>query len=445
MGGISYHSVSTLEKDFHRCCVTFALSSAKSTLKTEQLSPCPPPYRAPHLVPPPCYLVVFWLLSLTVVAESAERRADEEECERTALDSQVEELRAALRRSRDAIEAIRLCDAEVKASPGLTAATALESEWPVAPTTVIADSSRLRQLPDDVRLFGDGAGIVGESDAFPGGLRPSTGWIDGGVGGDGGWWGDGGCWGQAGGGGWTAQDAPGNRGGSLAVRWGGRDRGRDRRGCWVSAGGVCRVPATAGYWSDGDVARDARCERRRRSGGGRARSSGGRRLRKDNRGAMAGATADGRGRARVDDSHGFRNWQSRHRGRAFAEGGRDAVLEGEESEGNGGSTSSDMTRSLGRPHRVERPAAADATGAQKKSAASELIADARAETAERLLVEERERMARELEAERAKYREREAAREEETRREREVRLTMANVNNGCLRGARLPHVFLDRV
>lgn len=44
--------------------------------------------------------------------DRAERRAEDEECERTALDSQVDELRAVLRRSRDAIEAIRLCDVE---------------------------------------------------------------------------------------------------------------------------------------------------------------------------------------------------------------------------------------------------------------------------------------------------------------------------------------------
>lgn len=102
----------------------------------------------------------------------------------------------------------------------------------------------------------------------------------------------------------------------------------------------------------------------------------------------------------------------------------------EESEGSGGSASSETALLQGRPHRVERPAAsaeaADATGA-RKSAASEVIAGARAEAAERLLVEERERMEGELEVERAKCREREAAREEERRREREVRLAAATV------------------
>ena len=54
-------------------------------------------------------------IHLNQCTDGAERRADEEECERTALDSQVEELRVALRRSRDAIEAIRLCDVEAEA------------------------------------------------------------------------------------------------------------------------------------------------------------------------------------------------------------------------------------------------------------------------------------------------------------------------------------------
>lgn len=54
--------------------------------------------------------------SFSVPTDRAELRADDIECERTALEAQVEALTAALRRSRDAIEAIRLCDAEAEAS-----------------------------------------------------------------------------------------------------------------------------------------------------------------------------------------------------------------------------------------------------------------------------------------------------------------------------------------
>lgn len=47
--------------------------------------------------------------------DRADRQAEEEACERVALDAQVSELRALLRRSRETIEAIRLCDAETEA------------------------------------------------------------------------------------------------------------------------------------------------------------------------------------------------------------------------------------------------------------------------------------------------------------------------------------------
>lgn len=56
------------------------------------------------------------VLLLSVPTDRAEQRADDIECERTALEAQVEALTVALRRSRDAIEAIRLCDAEAEAS-----------------------------------------------------------------------------------------------------------------------------------------------------------------------------------------------------------------------------------------------------------------------------------------------------------------------------------------
>lgn len=59
------------------------------------------------------FLIPFFRRGFT---DRAEQRADDIECERTALEAQVEALTIALRRSRDAIEAIRLCDTEAEAS-----------------------------------------------------------------------------------------------------------------------------------------------------------------------------------------------------------------------------------------------------------------------------------------------------------------------------------------
>ncbi|CAM9356887.1 unnamed protein product, partial [Ectocarpus sp. 13 AM-2016] len=100
-------------------------------------------------------------------ADRAEHRAEEEECERFALDGQVEELRAALRRSRDAIEAIRLCDVEAEASStSAAAAAATTAAAAAAASTAAAAAERdaVRIDPGGHHLHGSthfGAGWTG--------------------------------------------------------------------------------------------------------------------------------------------------------------------------------------------------------------------------------------------------------------------------------------------
>ncbi|CAM9318688.1 unnamed protein product, partial [Ectocarpus sp. 6 AP-2014] len=399
-------------------------------------------------------------------ADRAKHRAEEEECERSALDGQVEELRAALRRSRDAIEAIRLCDVEAEASSASAAAAATAAAAAAAASTAAAAAERDAVPTDPTRqlLHGSthfGAGWTGS----PG--REHHRRVRGGE--DGRRWN--GSWGQPDGA--VAGGAPGvgefepapfffrRRGGGGDRAWSPaeeavreyHDRGRldGGGGEWVTQavssahedgerrpgrrrGGGNRdrcgqrgqAESEPECWSDGDVEIGSSDYP---SGSGR-RSRAGRRpwSRNDRHGGRSG---DDRGRADLSvRSTPGRRWASFDDRRDPSRRGWSGRWESEEygsSSGNEeyrpyrGDRRGGRRRPWNDSYRRRRPSEERSGAAPAATAgASETAARERVQAAELLLVEERERMARDLEAERAKFGEREAQREEERQREREA-------------------------
>lgn len=382
----------------------------------------------------------------------------------------MEELRAALRRSRDAIEAIRLCDVEAEASSASAAAAATAAAAAAAAASTAAAAAErdaVRTDPAGHHLHGsthfvtgwtgspgqqhhrrvrggeDGRrwdGSWGKPDGAVAGGAPGVGEFEPasvffrrrGGGGDR-------TWSPAeeavreyhergrldgGGGEWVTQAVPSAH--EDGERRPGRRRGGGSRGRGGRRGQAESEPEC---WSDGDVEIGSSDYP---SGSGR-RSRTGRRpwSRNDRHGGRGG---DGRGRADLSvQSTPGRRWASFDDRRDPSRRGWSGRWE---SEGYGSSSGNEEYR----PYRGDRRggrrrpwndscrrrrSSEERSGSSAAPAAtagaSETAARERVQAAELLLVEERERMARDLEAERAKFREREAQREEERQREREVR------------------------
>lgn len=406
--------------------------------------------------------------------DRAERRAEEEECERSALDGQVEELRAALRRSRDAIEAIRLCDVEAETSAAITtAATASRSAITGVRDDLPTNNSYMAVRADADHLVHASSSNLGTgwTAASPGRHRRPGPHVDegGNLGSSSSWrrladTGGGSpiidgrepnrllfrCggnsrgllrWGAAGfenharqqldGGEWITQalSSGGEERKSRPVRRrsasGGRRRRRRRR-----SGGVGRkgqpVEAEAEWWSDGDIGSNHREDSTEdgRNGGRVSRSRRRRRLRgTGHSGGERGGpdefsvrSTPGRRLASAGGGRDSSRWPDRRGGSRTWHGvEEDGSFSGHEEEDRGGDSDyRGRSRNGGRQRRSSAAAAAAAT-------AKEIAARERVEAAELLLAEERERMTRDLEAERARLRERDFLREEERRLEREVR------------------------
>ncbi|CAM9583894.1 unnamed protein product, partial [Ectocarpus sp. 4 AP-2014] len=401
-------------------------------------------------------------------ADRAEHRAEEEECERSALDGQVEELRAALRRSRDAIEAIRLCDVEAEASSTSAAAAATAAAAAVAASTAAAAAER-----DAVQTDPAGHHLHG-STHFGAGWTASSGQehhrrVRGGD--------DGrrrdGSWGQPGGA--VAGGAPGvGEFEQAPVFFRRRGSGGDR--AWSPAGGAVReyhergrLDGDSGEWVTQAVSSahedGERRPGRRRGGGSRGRggrrgqvesepecwsdgdveigssdypSGSGRRSRTRRRSwsrndSHGGRGGDGRGRADLSvRSTPGRRWASFDDRRDPSRRGWSGRWESEEYGSSSGNEEYRLYRGERRGGRRRpwndsyrrRRSSEERSGSSAAPAAaagaSETAARERVQAAELLLVEERERMARDLEAERTKFREREVQREEERQREREA-------------------------
>lgn len=414
-------------------------------------------------------------------ADRAERRAEEEECERSALDGQVEELRAALRRSRDAIEAIRLCDVEAEASASAAALAAAASTAAAAVAGRDLPAGTAQLTPAD------------SGDPNPHGRNPhgwsstpgtGTGWAaalppqhyHASRGGDGGRW-DGSCWRQAagaagqtplsfdgyeptpvffrrrgggGGRGWSpgevessefhgGQHFEGGEWITQAVSSGDddahrrlvrrRSRGGRRRGVRRSRGG--QTVAEAECWSDGDIDVEY-------ASGGDGSGGDGRRSRSERRprgrnnkhghggGGSAAAAAEllsvrstpGRRGASVGDGRDPYNRRSGNRNWESEEHGPSTSSEEDSGGGGAGGGGRGRRRRSRNGGRWRRTG--DRPDVLPAAVGAAAAASERIEAAELLLAEERERMARDLEAERARFRERDARREEERRREREV-------------------------
>ncbi|CAB1113241.1 unnamed protein product [Ectocarpus sp. CCAP 1310/34] len=407
------------------------------------------------------------LSSAELDRDRAEHRAEEEECERSALDGQVQELRAALRRSRDAIEAIRLCDVEAEASSAsASAAAAVAAAASAAASTAAAAAERDAVRTDpaghylrDTTHFGwtrspgqehhrrvrggedgrrrdeswgqpdgavaGGARGVGEFEPVPVFFRRRGG------GGDRAWspaegavreYHEGGRL-DGGGGEWVTQAVSsahedGERRPDL--QRGGGSRGRGGRKGQAESEPEC--------WSDGDVEIGSSDYP---SGSGR-RSRNGRRpwSRNDRHGGRGG---DGRGRADLSvRSTPGRRWASFDDRRDPSRRGWSGRWESEEHGSSSGNEEHRPYRGDRRGGRRRpwndsyrrRSSSEERSGSSAAPAAtagaSETAARERVQAAELLLVEERERMARDFEAERANFREREAQREEERQREREA-------------------------
>ncbi|CAN0330112.1 unnamed protein product, partial [Ectocarpus sp. 12 AP-2014] len=401
-------------------------------------------------------------------ADRAEHRAEEEECERSALDGQVEELRAALRRSRDAIEAIRLCDVEAEASSASAAAAATAAAAAAAASTAAAAAERdaVQTDPAGHHLHGSTHFVAGWTGS-PGQehLRRVRGGEDGRR------WN--GSWGQPDGA--VAGGAPGvgefepvpvffrrRRGGGDRA-WSpaeGAVREYHERGRLDGGGGEWVTQAVSSAHEDGE-----RRPGRRRGGGSRGRggrrgqagsepecwsdgdveigssdypSGSGRRSRTGRRpwsrnDGHGGRGGDGRGRADLSvRSTPGRRWASFDDRRDPSRRGLSGRWESQEYESSSGNEEyrpyrGDRREGRRRPwndsyrrRRSSEERSGSSAAPAATAGASETAATERVQAAELLLVEERERMARDLEAERAKFREREAQREKERQREREA-------------------------
>lgn len=416
------------------------------------------------------------VLTVNRRADRAWHRAEEEECERSALDGQVEELRAALRRSRDAIEAIRLCDVEAEASSASAAAAATAAAAAAAASTAAAAAERdvVRTDPAghhlrDTTHFGAGwTGSPGqehhrrvrggeEGGRWDGSWRQPDGAVAGGApsvgeyepapaffrrrggGGNRAWppaeeavrqyhergWLDGG------GGEWVTQAvSSGHEGGERRPgrRRGGGSRGRgNRRG---------KSESEPECWSDGDVEIGSSDYP---SGSGRQSRTGRRPWSQNDRHGGRGG-----GRLSVRSTPG-RRWAIFDDRRNPSCGGGSGKWESGEYESSSGNEEYRPDRGERRGGRRRRwknscrrrRSSEERSGSSAAPAAaiggSETADRERVQVAELLLVEERERMVRDLEAERAKFRELEAQREEERQREREVRDALLAGSDMCTR------------
>lgn len=399
-------------------------------------------------------------------ADGAERRAQEEECERTALEGQVEELRLALRRSRDAIESIRLCDIEAESSATVAVPDA-PLHLPPASADRFAAGLRDGSLPPPMlrherhplTVLTNDKGIcqvVGEwneIDSCGGDMytdREAIAWRDG-----------------------RLDLHTDGDGGHRGVRFRKKNDGHSReRRRWESSDGTgrdrvvgsarrkrrgsCLADLEAGEcWSDGDIenfqfGRDVGLgdgpDTRRRIFRGRRRErftddkEGGENVRRcvsiskrsvPRRSRLNHASNAARAFYKRDGYRGSQPWQDQENGRNSAD---KCVSESwwSGSDGSIGNASCDEggrrgIGTRGRRRRLARRSAAVARTADGDverdvhvAAAAELAASKRIEAVELLLAEERERMATDLEAERARWRQRDAARDEERRRELEV-------------------------
>lgn len=399
--------------------------------------------------------------------DRAERRAEEEECERSALDGQVEELRAALRRSRDAIEAIRLCDVEAETSASAAAAAAAVTAAAAAAASTAAAAGVPRDLPVTTpEVMGTDPGhrprpLSSNSgarwSALPGRWRHHHPHHHGSQGGDGGRWdgswnhaagvagvtpsvddgydatpvfvrrvwgggGDGGGRGafpdyhareQLDGGEWVTQAVSSGDGDEERRSVRRRGRGSRRHGGGRSRGG--QAVAEAEWWSDGDVDVDYASGG---GGGGRGQQSrnGSRpRPRNSARGCSGGGggadflsvrSTPGRRWASVGDGRNSSGWYDHPGGNRTWGSEERGPSSGEEAyrDGDDGRGGRhSRSRSGGRRRRSSDRSAV--VPAAAAAAAAELFAGERVEGADLLLAEERPRTAADLAAEIARFRE----------------------------------------